>query len=217
MQYDGFISITTTFSANDGNLVLFVDGNAIIGNGRKGGVGSYSYSGIGTFVKKGQSIYLAIDGTIQSTFSSQIQYYKSHKLIKAVSPTDQYTPPSTEMQQIEQYVDNGLQRNMSYSTTEQWTGGYWIDGKKIYRRCIPFGNKTVINRTQTVTTELNSTYISSLINQGLTWSTGATFFANGSYATFYVNPTNIQIESKGTTFTTGANAYCWLEYTKLTD
>lgn len=62
-------------------------------------------------------------------------------IIKAVSPTDQYTPPSTEMQQIEQYVDNGLQRNMSYSTTEQWTGGTWIDGKPIYRKVVKIYNQ----------------------------------------------------------------------------
>ena len=27
----------------------------------------------------------------------------------------------------------------SYSTTEKWTGGYWIDGKKIYKKTINFG------------------------------------------------------------------------------
>lgn len=28
----------------------------------------------------------------------------------------------------------------SYSTSEKWTGGYWIDGKKIYKKTINFGS-----------------------------------------------------------------------------
>lgn len=66
-------------------------------------------------------------------------------IIKAVASTDTYEPPSTEIQQIEQYVDEGLTtvrsefntkigKAVNYSTTEQWTGGYWTNGKKIYRK-----------------------------------------------------------------------------------
>ena len=94
---------------------------------------SNSITNLAIPIKKGDTYRVSNLNNISAS-TVFAQWYKSHKLIKAVSPTDQYTPPSTEMQQIEQYVDNGLQRNMSYSTTEQWTGGYWIDGKKIYRR-----------------------------------------------------------------------------------
>ena len=31
-------------------------------------------------------------------------------------------------------ADCGAGASYSYSTNEQWTGGYWIDGKKIYRK-----------------------------------------------------------------------------------
>lgn len=59
-------------------------------------------------------------------------------IIKAVSSVDTYNVPSSEIAQIESYVDNGLNtiknNGLSYRTTETWTGGYWIDGKKIYRR-----------------------------------------------------------------------------------
>lgn len=34
----------------------------------------------------------------------------------------------------------------SYSTTEKWTGGYWIDNKKIYKKTINFG--ALPNNTQ---------------------------------------------------------------------
>ena len=62
-------------------------------------------------------------------------------IIKAISSTDTQPIPSTDIQTIEQYFDNGIQRveqdiqaAQSYSTTETLTGGKWIDGKPIYRK-----------------------------------------------------------------------------------
>ena len=54
-------------------------------------------------------------------------------IMKVTSTSDSYHLPSTEISQVEQYFDEGLSRAQSYSTTETWTGGYWIDGKKIYK------------------------------------------------------------------------------------
>lgn len=31
---------------------------------------------------------------------------------------------------------NGSIENLDYSTSETWTGEYWIDGKKIYRKVV---------------------------------------------------------------------------------
>lgn len=36
-------------------------------------------------------------------------------------------------------IDNIIDPN-SYSTEEKWTGGYWVDGKKIYKKSIFFGS-----------------------------------------------------------------------------
>ncbi|MCL1940038.1 MAG: hypothetical protein FWG04_05195 [Desulfovibrionaceae bacterium] len=33
-----------------------------------------------------------------------------------------------------------VESNASFSTAEQWTGGYWIDGKKIYRKVVNLGS-----------------------------------------------------------------------------
>ena len=51
-----------------------------------------------------------------------------------------YHAPASEIAQIEQYFDEGQQRAQSYSTTETWTGGYWIDGKPIYRKVFDNGS-----------------------------------------------------------------------------
>ncbi len=46
-------------------------------------------------------------------------------------------------------TSNTVAESLSYSTTEQKTGGVWIDGKPIYRKVVNFGallntaNKTV--------------------------------------------------------------------------
>lgn len=72
------------------------------------------------------------------------QWYKSHKIIKAVSSVDTYNIPASEIAQIEQYFDEGQQRAESYSTTETLTGGKWIDGKPIYRRVLQFNSATTI-------------------------------------------------------------------------
>ena len=71
-------------------------------SGNNGGPNTSSYE-----VKKGDLVRVDNNLDLSQSYNNVI-WYKSHKLIKAVSPTDQYTPPSTEMQQIEQYVDNGL-------------------------------------------------------------------------------------------------------------
>ena len=36
-------------------------------------------------------------------------------------------------------VDARIEATVSYSTAETWTGGYWIDGKKIYRKVVDCG------------------------------------------------------------------------------
>lgn len=40
----------------------------------------------------------------------------------------------------------------SYSTTETFTGNYWVDGKKIYRRCVETTSPSSVDTVQTVYT-----------------------------------------------------------------
>ena len=127
-QYDGLFIVTTRTTETRYFIINGVNTNIPVNNSGKDTETSF-------LLKKGDTFTINGSSTM-GLLTISVNYYKQHKIIKAVSPTDQYTPPSTEMQQIEQYVDNGLQRNMSYSTTEQWTGGYWIDGKKIYRKVL---------------------------------------------------------------------------------
>ena len=89
-------------------------------------------------------------------------------IIKATSSSDTAPIPGTDIQTIESYVDTGLTavtnafntkiaQAESYSTEEVWTGGYWNDGKKIYRKAINttnLANNTVL--IQNVDTVVNS-------------------------------------------------------------
>lgn len=70
-----------------------------------------------------------------------------NKYIKAVTGIDDNTDEAVEVKDAINAAEAGMKQTLedcktelvnaygqSYSTTEQWTGGYWIDGKKIYRR-----------------------------------------------------------------------------------
>ena len=41
-----------------------------------------------------------------------------------------------------------------YSTDEVWTGGYWVDGKKIYRKVIYFSSLLTISNTSWTDTDI---------------------------------------------------------------
>lgn len=45
-----------------------------------------------------------------------------------------------ETDNMHSVTSNAVSRAMSYSTTEQKTGGVWIDGKPIYRKVVDCGN-----------------------------------------------------------------------------
>lgn len=89
-------------------------------------------------VKKGDTIYIS-SAPVDVT-QVYARWYKYHNVIKAVSSVDMYHAPSSEIAQIEQYVDEGINtiknNGLSYSTTETLTGGKWIDNKPIYRKVV---------------------------------------------------------------------------------
>ena len=51
--------------------------------------------------------------------------------ITELSPVDEVT-----VNNMHSVTSNAVAESLSYSTTEQKTGGYWIDGKPIYRKVI---------------------------------------------------------------------------------
>ena len=186
-------------------------------------VSASNYSGTGAVylpVEKGKTYYISSSkiGGSSSTCYYRFVNYKSHKLIKAVAPTDQYTPPSTEMQQIEQYVDNGLQRNMSYSTTEQWTGGYWIDGKKIYRKVIQGTFATTGGTTVNIGANLDVIHIGGFIQYG---NARIEITASGGSSPCvwyrYLKNTGALERTVQGTFDSSSPVYIIVEYTKTTD
>lgn len=66
-----------------------------------------------------------------TTHSKQKAVYVYIKAVDGVDITDE----DTFLVTVKNFVDERVTRAESYSTEEQWTGGYWIDGKKIYRKC----------------------------------------------------------------------------------
>ena len=105
-----------------------------------------------------------------------------------------------------------------YSTDETFTGKYWIDGKKIYRKVVDFGaltnntSKTVAHNIQNISFVVNyygmSTDGSEWIGLPASWTTASVGIS--------VDPTNIIIRpyTDRRTYTT---TYVVIEYTKTTD
>jgi hypothetical protein len=100
---------------------------------------------------------------------------------------------------------------INYSTSEQWTGLLWLDGKKIYQRTINFG---VLPNTATANVAhgiANISYIT-LINLQATGSGYfSSIFVSATSANIigcYVNGTDIFVE-------TGSNRSSWNAYVTL--
>ena len=75
--------------------------------------------------RKGDVIWVTITGT----FVSKVAYYKHPMFIKATSAIE-----ITDQNSFLNTVQSLVQTANSYSTEEQATGGFWIDGKPIYRK-----------------------------------------------------------------------------------
>ena len=90
----------------------------------------------------------------------RIRYYKHPMFIKA-TPTSSNSDYQGTLQAVMQYI-----RNMnSYSTEEKWTGGYWLDGKKVYRRVIGYSGSISGASTVTLADLLPSAnYVDTAIN-----------------------------------------------------
>jgi len=106
----------------------------------------------------------------------------------------------------------------SYSTTEQFTGRYWIDGKKIYRKCF---SGSVTSSNQTISHGLGNT-ISDVVDIKAVIKISGLFMPFGYYNVYngsaqnvsvYINSGNIVLLN---TYSGGTYKII-LEYTKTTN
>lgn len=138
--------------------------------------------------------------------------------IKAVDGVD-ISDEDTFLVTVKNFVDERVTRAESYSTEEQWTGGYWIDGKKIYRRVVSCG-ALPNNTTKTVAHNIaNIEWIvkyNGVASDGNEWLQLPASYYSTSAIGLSVDGTNIALRpySNRTTYTT---TLVTIEYTKTTD
>ena len=144
MQYDGELMVSFLKSANlqgysvlvnDVSFTLIDSGNAQVG------------TTITIPFKKGDKIRLNVSYSPNNT---SVRYYKHPMFIKATSAIE-ITDQSTFLNTVQSLV----QTSNSYSTEETATGGFWIDGKPIYRKI--FSGTLSSGTSWTIQSSLKST------------------------------------------------------------
>ena len=110
---------------------------------------------------------------------------------------------------MQSVTSNAVSKAMSYSTTEHFTGKYWIDGKKIYRKV------SIATLNQQVDTSAYKNTGAPLPNNAETYiriistqRTGNAFYYSVSNATLYIAAVTTMNALAGTAYI--------LEYTKTT-
>ena len=123
------------------------------------------------------------------------------------------------------HIEDGIYENSLdnvYSTDEVFTGKYWIDGKKIYKKTFT-GIWDGTGGLQ-IPHNLTNYIITNMYGVVRNPSSNTTFVLNSNrpaYPTyefgFYVNSSIIQFETNREQNRTGYEAYVTLEYIKTTD
>lgn len=106
---------------------------------------------------------------------------------------------------------NAVAESLSYSTTEQKTGGYWIDGKPIYRKVIEqnFGTgQTVITHNLGI-----SRYIDVKVFVGSIQYVNSYLSSQYNISVYDLNVNTFAV----TCYSWVGSGYIILEYTKTTD
>jgi hypothetical protein len=125
--------------------------------------------------------------------------------------------PSTTLAQIANKADD----DYSYSTTETFTGKYWIDGKPIYRKVF---TGTISGGTSAVSTIISSNSgISQIVDCGGWWDGGNgnihtmpfSHSANYSASIYVVKSSTLLYMYSVTAARTNAPYQIWVEYTKV--
>lgn len=125
-----------------------------------------------------------------------------------------------EKDNLHAVTSNAVSESLSYSETEQKTGGYWIDGKPIYTKVVNIG---------TVSTSTSVSYLHSISNiDNVIHSEGQCKYSSSFLPIPYVTPaTNTAIQlyvtdtsivlNKGSNISTITDVVVKIEYTKTTD
>lgn len=115
-------------------------------------------------------------------------------------------------------TSNAVAESLSYSTTEQKTGGVWTDGKPIYRKVVDFGalpnnsTKSVAHNISNIDNVMSISIIAKSSSEFLILSTGKNGVTDFN-AWVTLTHVNIHTDSDRTNY----NAYATVEYTKTTD
>lgn len=109
-------------------------------------------------------------------------------------------------------TSNAVSKAMSYSTSEYFTGKYWVDGKKIYGRVFASENGNYSTNYVTVCSQNWCKNIERITGGVMILPTIGMCVNDGRY---YKNGNVVQL-NLGYLFNSG-NDYIALEYTKTTD
>ena len=114
---------------------------------------------------------------------------------------------------------NGLFKDMGYNENEIWTGKYWIDGKKIYKKA-GFSSGSTGTAEKVLDATLTLSYVDKLIcgfSNGLNAAENR-IFLGGCFASSDVGRLSLNVTSSGLVYMASAearkNITWWVEYTK---
>ena len=206
MQYDGELFYVAG-APQGAHLYIYINGVSFnIGEAPGGGGGN----DISSFIplKKGDVIYVS-----KSTNNAKVAYYKQPLYIKATSAGIEV---DTDL-----YATKGMVKDtVSYSTEEKLTGGTWIDGKRIYRKCGVYNNTT--GNDIVLDSTLTTSYIDTVVSMDCCGICGNPevkttirgFTGDGYRLDLLVTNTGFHKLKGNISYTT---LTWWIEYTKTTD
>ena len=196
-------TITEVTALYDGILWLLSDSTI---SGRKVTINGVEYNPLSTTamsnvtisVRKGDVVSIS-GGTSTNNYIVQAFWFKKHLYIKAVDGVD-ISDEDTFLDTVKNFV----QEKNSYSTTEMLTGGTWIDGKPIYRKCFAISGTVYSSSYQNIGITKPSGF-DSLVSIKTNLSTDSLlYFDNNLYCASLVG-------------TMSVSGYATVEYTKTTD
>jgi microcystin-dependent protein len=128
-------------------------------------------------------------------------------ILNQLAPVDEVT-----VDNMHSVTSNAVAVANSYSTSEIFTGKYWIDGKPIYRKVI--ANLSVVNDTVLVTGVDNLIQVGGYFISSAYAKIALPYGSPGSVTSAYIKDGETQIRI---TSNQNVTVYITLEYTKTTD
>jgi hypothetical protein len=160
-------------------------------------------------------VYNARVGT--TTHGKQKAVYVYIKAVDGVDISDE----DTFLVTVKNFVDERVTRAESYSTEEQWTGGTWIDGKPIYRKCKTQQTYSGGGTNNIIDLELNGIIDSLVSLRTITKQSNGEQM--GDYCFSSTTLQNCYLKTNGTVQYRAGSSYSYgqttviIEYTKTTD